>query len=40
MRVKIQQSGVRVKLRIASRQRAAGWRIYGGIQMEYTVDEV
>ena len=39
-RVKIQLSGVRVKLRIASQMRAAGWRIYGGIQVEYSMDEV
>ncbi|MGN0775232.1 MAG: hypothetical protein ACI4MM_01010 [Candidatus Ventricola sp.] len=38
-RVKIQNSGVRVRLRIASRAKAAGWRIYGGIQMEYSADE-
>lgn len=38
-RVKIQQSGLRVRLRIASRARAAGWRIYGGVQVEYTLDE-
>lgn len=39
-RVKIQMSGQRVKLRIESGKRAAGWRIYGGIRVEYTVDEV
>lgn len=39
-RVKIQNSGVRVKLRIRSGARPAGWRIYGGIQVEYTLDEV
>ncbi|MGN0774447.1 MAG: hypothetical protein ACI4MP_11745 [Candidatus Ventricola sp.] len=39
-RVKIQNSGVRVRLRIASRAKAAGWRIYGGVQVEYSVDEV
>ena len=39
-RVKIQQCGVRVKLKIESGRRAAGWRIYGGIQVEYTLDEV
>lgn len=38
-RVKIQTSGVRVQLRIRS-NRAAGWRIYGGIQIEYSLDEV
>lgn len=39
-RVKIQQSGVRVKLRISSSKKAAGWRIYGGVQVEYSLDEV
>ena len=39
-RVRIQNSGKRVKLRIASNQRAAGWRIYGGVQVEYGMDEV
>ena len=38
-RVKLQSSGVRVKLRIASRAKAAGWRIYGGVQVEYSADE-
>ena len=38
-RVKIQQSGVRMQLRVRS-NRAAGWRIYGGVQVEYTLDEV
>lgn len=38
-RVKIQQSGVRIQVKIRS-NRAAGWRIYGGIQVEYTLDEV
>jgi hypothetical protein len=38
-RVKIQQSGVRIQLRLKS-SRAAGWRIYGGVQVEYTLDEV
>lgn len=39
-RVKIQQKGVRIRLRIASGRRAAGWRIYGGVQVEYGIDEV
>ena len=39
-RVKIQVSGVRMKLRIRSHAKAAGWRIYGGVQAEYSVDEV
>lgn len=38
-RVKIQNAGLRVKLRIASGRRSAPWRIYGGVQVEYTVDE-
>jgi hypothetical protein len=38
-RVKIQLSGVRVKLRMSS-NRPAGWRIYGGVQTEYSLDEV
>ena len=38
--VKIQTSGVRVKLIASSRGKAAGWRIYGGIQVEYSVDEI
>lgn len=38
-RVKIQQSGVRMQLRLRS-NRAAGWRIFGGIQVEYSLDEV
>ncbi|MBQ4265132.1 MAG: hypothetical protein IJB85_06440 [Clostridia bacterium] len=39
-RVKIQLGGVRVRLRIAGGARAAGWRIYGGIQVEYSLDEI
>lgn len=39
-RVKIQAGGVRVRMRIESGARAAGWRIYGGIQVEYSMDEV
>lgn len=38
-RVKIQSAGVRVKLRIRSALRAAGWRIYGGIQLQYSIDQ-
>ena len=38
-RVKLQNSGLRVRLKMASRAKAAGWRIYGGIQVEYSVDE-
>ena len=38
-RVKLQLSGARVRLSIRSRRRAAGWRIYGGIQVDYSVDE-
>ena len=39
-RVKIQVSGVRMKLRLYSHAKAAGWRIYGGVQVEYSLDEV
>jgi hypothetical protein len=39
-RVKIQNSGVRVKMRITSGKRALGWRIHGGVQVNYSVDEV
>ena len=39
-RVKIQNCGVRVKLRIESGRKAAGWSIHGGIQIEYSTDEV
>lgn len=37
-RVKVQNAGKRVKLRIRS-NRAAGWRIFGGVQVEYTYDQ-
>ena len=37
-KVKIQNAGLRMKLRIRSNQRAAGWRIYGGVQVEYSID--
>lgn len=39
-RVKIQNAGVRVKLRMTSGKKAAGWRIHGGLQIEYSLDEV
>jgi len=39
-RVRLQNSGRRVKLKIASHQKAAGWRIYGGVQVDYSMDEV
>lgn len=39
-RVKLQNSGVRVKLRLRSGAKAAGWRIFGGVQVEYSMDEV
>ena len=39
-RVRIQNSGVRVKLRVTSDKKAAGWRIYGGVLIEYSLDEV
>jgi len=38
--VRIRGRGARMKLRIASSRRAAGWRIYGGVQVEYGMDEV
>ena len=38
-RVKIQNSGLRIRLRFESTERAAGWRIYGGVQVEYSMDE-
>lgn len=38
-RVKIQMSGLRMRLRIESGARAAAWRICGGVQVEYSVDE-
>ena len=38
-RVKIQNAGKRVKLRIESGGRQSGWRIYGGVQVDYTFDE-
>ena len=39
-RVKIQVPGVRVKLTIESGARPVQWAIYGGVQVEYSVDEV
>ena len=39
-RVKIQVSGVRMKLKLHSHAKAAGWRIYGGAQVEYSLDEI
>ena len=39
-RVKIQVSGVRMKLKLRSHAKAAGWRIYGGVQVEYSLDEI
>ena len=38
--VKIQTRGVRIRLRMASGRKTAGWRIYGGIQVNYSIDEV
>lgn len=37
--VSIQNKGLRVKLRISSGKKPEGWRIYGGILVEYSVDE-
>ena len=39
-RVKIQIAGVRMKLKLRSYAKPAGWRIYGGVQVEYSLDEV
>ena len=39
-RVKIQNAGVRVKLPVESGAKASGWRIFGGIQVDYSMDEV
>ncbi|MBQ7786070.1 MAG: hypothetical protein IJ381_07990 [Clostridia bacterium] len=39
-RVKIQNAGVRMKLRVRSSKKVSGWRIYGGVQVEYSIDEV
>lgn len=39
-RVKIQNKGVRVKMRISSGKKAAAWSIHGGVQVEYSIDEV
>jgi hypothetical protein len=38
-KVQIRNKGVRVKLRVRSHVRPAGWRIYGGIQVDYTIEE-
>ena len=38
--VKIQNAGVRVKLKIRSYKKVSGWRIYGGVQVDYSIDEV
>lgn len=38
--VAIQNSGLRVKLRMESGKAAAGWRIHGGVQVEYSFDEI
>lgn len=39
LRVKFALSGARVQLEIRSHARAAGWRIYGGVQAEYALCE-
>ena len=39
-RVKIQVAGVRMKLQLRSYAKASGWRIFGGVQVEYSLDEV
>lgn len=38
-RVKIQNAGLRMKLRIRSDRQAAGWRIHGGVLVEYSIDQ-
>lgn len=38
-RVKIQNAGLRMKLRIRSDKLAAGWRIHGGVLIEYSIDQ-
>lgn len=38
-KVSIRNKGTRVKLRVASHAKPAGWRIYGGILVEYTQEE-
>lgn len=38
-RVKLQNSGTRVKLRIRNGAKAAGFKIEGGIQVDYSLDE-
>ena len=38
-RVKVQLSGRRVRLRLQSHARAEGWRIFGGVRVDYTLDE-
>ena len=38
-RVKIHLKGLRIKLRIESKMRLSGWRIYGGVDVRYTLDE-
>ena len=38
-RVKLHLSGLRMKLRLASNMRAAGWQIHGGVQVKYSIDE-
>lgn len=38
-KVAIRNKGSRIKLRVRSRAKAAGWRIYGGILVEYTVED-
>ena len=37
-KVKIQNAGLRMKLILRSHSRAAGWRIFGGVQVEYSID--
>ena len=39
-RVKIQLSGTRVRLRLRSAAKPVLWRIYGGVQIDFSLDEV
>lgn len=38
-RVRFHLKGLRMKLSIESKLRLAGWRIYGGVEVRYTLDE-
>lgn len=38
-KVRVHNAGLRLKLRIRSHRQAAGWRIHGGVLVEYSVDQ-